>query len=437
MDGRTACVSVNLLYGSEDFISCVFQGRPSSWGPMKEVTVKSLLLIFLMFFPPLRLPAQATEKYRLLSAQGVKEFIEELNRSGESGFRLREVTATPNRSRPFEEIDLVGVVEREPRQSYEYEWFEAYTPQQLEREINARARLGFHFKKAIPFAENYCGIVSTTIVRPGATTTERADAILTDVLEKASVAEAISYGAIFLVERTSTGSELRRYRVAADTIASEDLKLKGTSEGLLDQHLEMSTRGGFRPVGMMPLRQHNRVSAVVLLESDFEAGEVHLKAVVARSRFEIKVNKLANVGHRLLFAGGNGLEKYALMVKDGGSPGAYTWVSVDSKKSVGLRPGLPFQGGDFQLVSYGLRECDFLTTDLVVRNRGVAAARGTETRLLVLHDAAKVTAHQTGKPLEISDESKRKLAELSNQGFIVSGIFYADDVNLIMERTGR
>lgn len=379
--------------------------------------------------------AQSPENYRLLSSAGPAIFVNELNQNGDLGFQLTKVTAMPNESRSFQDINLVGVLERDPRGKYEYDWFEAYSPLELEEKINERARSGFHFKGVIPFAENYCGIASSTVVRPEATPIERSEALLADVLNRAKVANAISFGGIFVVERKA-GNEKKNYRVAADTIAADTLGLKGTSGELLQHHLDVIIREGFRPVAMMSLRKLNRISAVVLLEDDSNKSAMDLEVVIARSGFEKKVNSLAKDGYEPLFSGGNGLEKYALLEKVNDQPAFYRWVNANanSKKEFGARSDLALRDGEFQFGSYSILGCDLLMTQLVFRNVNNADARGTETKLFSLHDAGVTSSRQKAEPLKISDETKSKFTELTNQGFKVRTMLYANGVYLIMER---
>lgn len=398
--------------------------------------MRILVIQLLMFIIVSACVAQSPENYRLLGSQGPVVFVKELNENGELGFRLAKVTAMLNDSRSFKDINLVAVLERSPGQSYEYDWFEAYSPLELEQKINDRAKSGFHFKAAIPFAENYCGIASSTAVRPDATPIERSEALLTDVLNRVKVANAISYGGIFVVER-KIGNEMKNYRIAADTVASDTLGLKGTSEELLKHHLDVLVREGFRPVTMMSLRQLNRISTVVLLEDDPNKREMDFEAVIARSGFEKKVNRLAKNGYELLFSGGNGIEKYALLRKINNVPASYRWVNVHSKKEFSSQSALAFREGAFQFVSYSIQGCDLLTTHLAFRNVHSTGVRGTETKLLSLHDAAVISNRQKADPLKISDGTKSKFMEVTDQGFKVRDMFYANGVYLIMERAAQ
>ena len=373
--------------------------------------------------------AQKAPDYKLINSFGLHSFIFDLNENGKSGFRLAKLSRSPiiSDAQTYRDINFIATLERNGQETFEYDWFEAYSSSELQFEMDKRARDGYRFKEVIPFSANLCdgpfNTPNSDKLDWDASDTERVTARAADELNKLRAIKAIRYGALFIVERKKDAAGEKQYKVVTGFFGR-----KQKADETLNKELDTIIPNGYRPVMMTPFVVKNDLSISVLLESDDTGANVDHEVILTEFGFEKKVNDIAKTGYSLLSAGDIGAKKYALLAKDSTTPNTHKWIKTDNKNLTS-----DLDRSTFHLAAYGMQGCDFVTKYLVLSDPAEGSHK-RETKLFQLSDDSELTFPERLQSIELSDESLRNFTEYVDRGFDVTDIYYSNGFKLILER---
>lgn len=370
--------------------------------------------------------AESNTKYRLIGPSHVRELIPQMNDHANRGFRLISLGKYPiwSRQQNFETTTVIGILEYDPEDTYEYDWFEAATPGDLQSRMNHRAERGFYFKEMFPFADQLCGGPPPT--------TGRSEIEL--ILDTARASLEFTYGGIFIVERAKSVSKKFEYRVAAGVFGSDE---KVTNE--LEAQMQDHVRGGYKPVAMAPLKLLNRHAVSLLLERDSKdsVGAADYRVIVSEFGFEKKINQSARSGYRLMFNGLITAKRFALMVEGGDGPATYEWIDTASKKEYKSKKDSLFRDRDFTFAVYDFSVCDYAKQQLVFVQPTTGRSQVQDTRLVKLTTSANALLPGAGSASNAWKDAENRINDLVKQGYVIRDAIYSDGIDLILQKPLR
>lgn len=239
-----------------------------------------------------------TEDQKYIHPTVMTDFIAEVNRLGTCGYRLEKADKLPfGPGERFDRLYAFAVVRRYHGDKFEYDWFEAMSPGELQTRINARAEIGFSLRKALLADRIAC---------------------LGDASSGADGSGLVAAGGIFIVERKNGIAKKNDYRVL-DGIVGDD-KFMAENQRKLDD----SIASGYRPVA---INYGGYLTAfVVLVEKDPDIkpdGEYLLvRHVYGISK---KFTKLSREGYAPMFVG----LAFAVMSRTSSAPQDVSYFSFD------------------------------------------------------------------------------------------------------------
>jgi hypothetical protein len=372
----------------------------------------------------------SSDKYKVIAATGIANFIGKLNESGKCGYRLVDLTKMPlSASETFDRMTLVAIVELEGQKKYEYDWFEAFIPGEVQTRINHRAKNGFYFREMLPVAQGLCG--TTSDHSPEKSDTER-------VLDRIVEGLNYLYGGIYFLERRADSNERKEYRVLIGTAGWGKQPTV-----LLQSELDDKIRLGFWPVAMGLHKILNRYAVSLLVEKGEELhGETSSPSyVIVRSEFgfEKKVNNLAKNGYRIIFDGEFSAFRHALMLKETDKPQRrkYNWIDSTRESFSKKLSDLSKQAVRYAGISSQALGCDFAESRLVFESDQGNSGMASEFKTLKLAEWEQVTDSSNEATLgasTISEQAMREFTKLLDKGYVFRDLFFSNGVHAMFER---
>lgn len=171
-------------------------------------------------------------KLKFITAVGIDNFVNELNRNGNLGYRL-EKSLNYGGEGPTQ--SYAAVVRLDAPHKYEYDWMSSPDKKLLESRLNIQAKKGFNFVNA--YALTSCS---------GGTSDEQANPSSPE-----SLIFRLNKGDAFLLERRNGGTEQsREYKVFIAKV-----RLGDSAEKTIQSGLDAAAPQGFRPVKILFARQ--------------------------------------------------------------------------------------------------------------------------------------------------------------------------------------
>lgn len=230
------------------------------------------------------------EEVLYIPVKNIGNFIEELNRFGNCGYRLEKATKLSLAGdETFNDLGVAGIIKLNPGNKYEYDWFESFSPGETITRINYRTEKGFYFRRNFLFTQGKC---STKIQE------EKKDQDNSGIPD--AVGEFIrrghqSSGTVFILERKNGIIKKNEYRVLDGAIGDSKTSIERNQQTLDD-----AVRKGFRPVGINFLGNEYDYSILVEKDSEIQPeGEyLILREVYGLNK---KLSQLSQAGYKPLF----------------------------------------------------------------------------------------------------------------------------------------
>ncbi len=362
---------------------------------------------------PAESPADNTryEKVRVVTAEGVSNFVKLLNEQGRLGYRLEKTVGygDPNNYRKY-----AAVLHLDPGHRYEYESDPMPEDTRYGDPLNYHARRGYSLAHA--YALTQCRTVDTP------TYPYIQDPNNTSPREELQVAGRSNV--LLFMRRDGARAQAKEYRVFKGLFAMD-----GGQKKELQAELDAAPPG-FRPVRLLfsSAGGENFYVTVVAERDLHEAAppKVEYQLVKEVFGFEDEVNKLAAAGSRYVGGGRVQFVKVALLERQAAGGGAYTFIDDSG------------QGKEFDRTAAGNSYAGLLTGDLTC----TSDARLFLQKLVFAHDSGgaqykvlKIADQKLAKlngllPDAATSELQRHLAE----GFRVRDIFYTFGLYAILEK---
>jgi len=385
--------------------------------------------------PPLQdreIKTSGGASYRYIIGAGVENFVVKLNEAGRAGYRLEKMTKFPMGSSDIPEETIVAAIVRLDRPNlYEYDWFDASTPEMLDTRINERAELGFYFRDTLSFIFNGCG------------STEKDPRVERRMKGfDGKIQPLIYYGEIYLVERKNEAAVKNKfYKVL---IGREGLGRKPTAD--LEERLSDTIADGFRPVAATTFSRDivssfGKTTAISLLverdepEASKRAGAKY-QIVRTGKGIDKQINLFARDGFRLAYYGQN----WSFMVRDKepAPPVAYDWLDARQRKSFPAKmAALARNGAAAKMVASVYDGCDFTESRLVFEQPLGNGQKAPEYKTLDLTDkmARRIASDELIDDfISPSKERLEEFKKLLGEGYLIRELFYSDGINVLLEK---
>lgn len=348
----------------------------------------------------------------------IRDFIKELNRLGNCGYRLEKADKLPfSPELSFERFYVFAVVKRYAGDKYEYDWFEAIRPGETQTRINERAKKGFYFRKNFLFDTNTCvsaedRVSSGSVVKP-----------VDDVIQLITN----GVGAVFIVERKNGSIKNNEYRVL-DGVRGEDKKNIAEDQQKLDDYVAK----GYRPVAInygLSLRDF-----VVLVEKDPdikpEGDYLLLRHIYGITK---KFAKLSQEGCSPILVGWT----FAVMHRTSHEPLNVSYFAADNFPAA--RKKLPaFPNAHFQVKGLYLQTCYtpesklFFTLSQDSRQKYDYQFLEMKNYRLWKDESGRLRMSYLEPP---SEEVLRKFRQFLKDGYVVREMLEANQIYIIFERS--
>lgn len=345
------------------------------------------------------------EKVKLILSDGWNNFVKDLNANGKLGYRLEKSLSYGGKD---EHHSYAAVLRLDAGNAYEYDWLSSPERNQLDAQLNSRAKEGFSFADA--FASTFCDEESG--YDPDKTPT-------TEALSRFLFLKGNS----FLLERKNgSTAQTKEYRILSGKIGPRKHAKKRIQEAL------DAVPPGFSPVKILITKEGLVDFGVsVLLERnlhDDQTPKIEYRFVKEVTGFDKEVNKLAAQGFLFIAGARIGSVKFALMAKQANDATAYAFI--DDEEHAKKFDQAIAQGKSY----HGLMEGDLRCESTEVINQKLVFAQhsgGQKHEYKIYNIFNRKTKNQIA-------DSLVEFQRLLDNNYQVKDLFYADGLNVIFER---
>lgn len=372
------------------------------------------------------------EEFKYLEAKNIKGFITALNEVGRHGYKLEHLTKYPLiEFERFDEMRLAAIVKLNEGNTYEYDWFEAFTPGEVVTNINSRAANGYYFRDILPVSQDVCEDNPDYSYSPDNSAAQNEVARGLGYLQ-------VSQGSIIFVERKNGIVNQNDYRVG---IAMLGWGKHPTTE--LENTLNAFTERGFRPVAIGSHKLWNKYAFMILAEKKAinqnvqgnQSKEV-FKAIRAKKDFEDEVNRHGKEGYTVSFNVVFGAYRYILMNKDGVTKNIreYKWVFALNKDFQKQLKEVSNRNGHYLMASATDFNCDSIRSYMLFEIDPSDKAK-YEYKILKMSNDIKTGKKRDSesKLTQTSENTPAELQQLLKQGFIICDLFYDKGINVLLK----
>lgn len=370
-------------------------------------------------------------QYKYIVSENVADFMKRLNDFGKCGYRLDNLTKVPLRfGKKFADMNLAAIIKLDAPNTYEYDWFEAFTPGEITTRLNYRAKKGFRLRDSIP-------VVEESSVPTNPSSDDPFDAMLTSVIDRLRV----TAGKLFFVERQNNAVvELGDSRVI---IGRMGWGKSPTKE--LQQNLDVIIGEGFSPLEMGDGKIRNKYYYFLIMVKDRSTlsstvkNDLTYEIIKTEFNFEKKVNRLAQKGFKIMFYSNLGVHNFVIMAKEEQSSelSTYHFVDVTEKNWQDNLKNLAQQGAVYK--SIGAKFVNYYPDDfegtLVFEKSLTDNKKRAEYKTLKMSKDFKPNGKNDSPDLLVtSEETMAEFNRILEEGFIVRDLFFADGINVLFER---
>jgi hypothetical protein len=351
-------------------------------------------------------PCEANlEEYIYISPKKVVEFGNELNRYGNCGYRLEKSNKIPLKREISEwQTYFFAVMKLDTPNRYEYQWFEAYSPGEVQNRMNIRAKQGFYFKASHPFqiiAENAEDSPSDSVTNHLRST----------------------YGTFLIFERKDNEIVNREYRILdSDGIGK---KMKSEHQSKFNYYLGK----GFHPVGFVKLSVY---FAIVMEKNGQSESNIDYKFLHYNFSLTKKLGELSKTGYEP-----NLLIPYAaLLKKDSNSTNSpKSFILIENPSKIPENPSLLkdkyyLKSSLFYVDDYDLKTSLLFAESQESKNRyEYKIYKMTK----VLESPKKMVNYDTLREPPTA-EMPAEFQNLLKQGYVVREILASKEIYILLER---
>lgn len=403
---------------------------------MKRSFIKFPQFIFCLFliltFQSLVMFAQSestTKKYRLIQPKTAKDFVNELNELGKLGYKLKTVWRYPGDT-TFENpklIQIVGVVELQENDTFEYEWFPSITLDDFIEQFSPKAEKGFYFCQSIFFAlwKNPYENLPQVTAEKGTTDADIQSIKRSMEIIKGLTSNEPANGNIFILERKNKLVKPVNFKIATAIPAKSIFGTNVIDLGKINETTENS-------INEIDTTNYHPVSA--LYTSAIFKTRVSLLPTIL---FQNKSDEVSSEKPTYKVVGGNLLLKSFRKEIDKLNKEGFSIVTITNLLSLNVKNN--------RQTSYLWLEPmkkDFLQKLSEVSKTGARYLTQTGLEMVFekpLKDDGKRFEYKVLNLKEIpqlraSNNSTQEFYELINQGFQPRSLFYQDGMNVLFER---
>jgi hypothetical protein len=316
------------------------------------------------------------------------------------------------------DLYIFGVLQRDPEDSYEYDWFRANRPGEIVTKANALAEKGFYYRQNMMFSW-LCG--------DGNSSDEEEE----NSARKREVGKYSSdmNGSVFIFEkRGGANAKRNQYRLlnGADERGGKTL---AQNQKVLDSYVAE----GYRPVGIYYLGEYD-LFAIIAEKDEAVKPEGDYRILRYKLNPSEKFTELAREGYMPVWVG----MYFAILHRTSKDSVPVSYLSVDKfdefAKKLPRYPGAIYQVKGLGIYDFG---CDLSLNKLFfVVPSGIPPRREQKfLRMTNVHER-KVKKKERERALaEPPDaEAMRNFREFLRQGYFVRDVFDANEVTVIFER---
>ena len=349
------------------------------------------------------------------------EFVEELNRLGNCGYRLEKAARIPFglEATGGQELLVFGVVKLDSGNKYEYNWFVASRPGEIVTLANKQAKEGFYFHKQMLF------IYDSGYRRGGESSDGLGD--LARILLSSG-----SSGSVFIFERKNGVIKKNEYRVL-DGAVDRGKEALARNQKNLNEHIAQ----GFRPVGVFYLGTFD--SFAVIMEKDPEIKPEGEYLLFRHDYFMSKnLTKRSQEGYKPLFIG----FRFAVLHRMSNQSLMVSYDSAEDYNELTKKlPKLIEKGADYQATGIANYSCyDYCDPYEAKPFFAIPLARQTKKSDIKILEMTNVYERTKKKEKGVSyleSPTQEKIEEfqtLLKGGYIIRDLFFARELIILFER---
>jgi hypothetical protein len=367
-------------------------------------------------YPPCQ---EGLEDVIYIPPKAINEFVDEINRLGNCGYRLEKAARLPFGYEPEADLLAFGVVKLDPGSRYEYLGFVANSAGRIVTLANQLAARGFYFRKQMMFIR-YGGY------------SRSGDDPLKDLA--GMMKDIAGSGSVFIFERKNGVIKKNEYRVIDGWVETNKKSFARNQENLNDY-----VARGFRPVGVYYLGMFSAFA--VIMEKDPEikpAGEYLLynKAYFMSKNF----TKLGQQGYQPHLIG----FYFALLHRTSNQPLNVKYDSAgEHDELIKKLPKLMEKGAEYSLTAianYSCYEyCDPYEGKPFFAMPIAGPARKSDLKVLEMTNVwERRKKKETNASFREAPTPEKSAAfhKLLNEGYLIRDVFFARELIVLFERPG-
>ncbi len=349
------------------------------------------------------------------------EFVDELNRLGNCGYRLEKTARIPFGLEPKgrQELWIFGVVRLDSENKYEYNWFVASRPGEIVTIANKQAEQGFYFRKQMLF-----------IYDSGYRRGEESSGGLGD-LARIYLSSGAS-GSVFVFERKNGVIKKNEYRVL-DGATDRSRESLARNQEILNEHIAK----GFRPVGVFYLGMFDRFA--VIMEKDPEKKPDGEYLLFKQTYFMSKnLTKRSKEGYKPLFIG----FRFALLYRMSNQPLIVSYDSAEDHGELTKKlPKLIEKGAEYQttgIANYSCYDyCDPYEGKPFFAIPLTSQTKKSDIKILEMTNVYERTKKKEKDVSYVESPSQEKLEAFQTHlkdGYKIRDVFYSRELMVLFER---
>jgi len=370
-------------------------------------------------------------QYRYIVSENVADFVKRLNEFGKCGYRLDNLTKVPLRfGKKFGDMNLAAILKLDAPNTYEYDWFEAFTHGEITTRLNYRMKKGFRLRDSIHSVEESFSPTTPSSDDPF-------DAMLTTIFDRLRV----TVGKLFILERKNNAVvKLEDSRVI---IGRWGWGKSPTKE--LQQNLDVIIGEGFSPIEMGFGSILTKSYFFLIMVKDgtnlrsTEKSDLTYKIIKTEFNFEKKVNRLAQEGFKIIFYENLGVHNFVIMAKEEQSTesSSYHFVDVTKKNWQESIKNLAQQGAVYKRI--GMNYVNYYSGGfegtLVFEKSLIGNKKSVEYKTLKMSKDFKPNKPNDSPDLLVtSEETMAEFTRTLKEGFIARELFFSDGIHVLFER---
>ena len=368
-----------------------------------------------------------------LEPQNIRTFIDEINRLGKLGYRLKATERYGLFLPPekYKEIKIAGLAELNPGNTYEYTWFNTLTLPEFGEKMEAPAKEGFYFSHLVHY--------SLTVPEDYSSNDGSLESSMATISRGFS--QDPEDGSIFILERKNDFRDPTEFVTASPTSTKKSIfgtnviNKKEITETLEQAVADIDTRT-YQPVAAFysSVKFTTRLSHLntILFQNTWEYNDGGVRPnykIVKAAGYDGSFYRLMSIASKQEFEIA-ALGRLCAVMLETGRRVEYYWLHSSEKNFDQYLTNISEAGARFKMNGVD----GFMKNVLVFEQTSGRHGKINIYKTLKVTDKPRRVKGLDEPQITTSPESLKEFDELQRQGYRVRSLFYRNGINILFEK---